>query len=386
MNEDALTPLLPTSSQTDFLRACLDDTARAGESWERWLRDAGRDGIPARRALTPVNAFLPLLAWNLWRHRVPLDRALETHLRAAQLTEELRLRKYRAICASLFEVLQRAGLPFVVVKGAALGDLVYPTPLLRHADDIDLLLHERDLETAVSALAASGWRHTPPPNIRNALHLPALVHPSGVTVELHWRLLIPYYTLPYERLWERSRPATVAGVEGRVLSEADNLLHVCAHGMAGFPIIRWVPDAWFMLQRWPGLDWSVFTSATVDGRLELPVSVALGYLAGRMNLPIPSGVLDDLRRRAVKTGYIGRQAARPWPEGRSDTLRVGAGSRWRRVTLNWRRLFPPPIQFALHYDVRLWTVPFYYLYRLTRHTRGLMTSGVRTTRSRRQTG
>ena len=246
---------------------------------------------------------------------------------------------------------------------------VYPAPLFRHADDIDILLYEDGLKRAADLFVRAGWRQRPPPVLRSPKHVPPLVHPEGVPIELHWRIAIPHYAIPYDRLWERSRIARIAGLDVQVLSDPDSLLHTCAHGMYGRPDLKWVVDAWFILEKSPRFDWSTFTSPTASARLELPVYNALRYMAAQSGAAVPEHVLGELQSGAARTGFVGRQAARPWPGGTDEDFLGCQGRWWRRVWAVWRRVFPPPVQFALHYDVRLWTVPFYYVYRLVRYAR-----------------
>jgi hypothetical protein len=317
--------------------------------------------------LASVNAFLPLLAWNVRRTAMPLDEDLLTHLRSAYLTEELRWRRYRSICESAFGLLGAASIPFIALKGAAVSELVYPLPFLRHSDDIDALVRGNDLERAARALIDAGWRENDrPPVLPNPLHLQPLSHASGVPIELHRRLLIPYYELPYDLLWERHLVARVADLDVRVLSDADALLHICAHGMYGRPNLKWVVDAWFILQTCARLDWSIFASTAISARLEFPMHHALRYLTNEMGAVVPTEVLEELELRASRTGIVGRHVARPWPGGAAERV-VHGGPLWRWLRTAWRRVFPPPIQFALHYDVRFWMVPFYYVYRLARY-------------------
>jgi hypothetical protein len=382
MNDAGLAALLPAADQTLFLKACLEDAPAAAEAWESWRRRATRSGAPVRRALAPVNAFLPLLAWNLQRHGVPLDRELATHLRAARMTEELRLQRYRAICASVVQTLTGAGISFIVLKGAALAATAYPDPLLRHADDIDLLLHEHDLEPAASLLEARGWRSRALPALPNPLHLPPLVHASGLPLELHRRLLIPYYTLPYDALWARSVRASVAGIPVQVLSPADTLIHITAHAMLGPPILRWIGDAWFILQRLPVFDWSVFTSTAGAARLHLPLFMACDYLSGEMGLPVPPHVLAELRAGAGRTSFVGRHVVRPVPQGSLASIWALPEPWWRRAARLCRRAFPSPVRFALEHDVRPWAVPAQYAYRLVRYARRFLPQSRRPTSRR----
>jgi len=332
-------------TDTLFIRALLLEGERARESWRDWLSAATRDGTPARRALAPVNECLPLLAWNLRRNGIEIDAALRTHLRSALLTEELRWKKYRDICSQAFSLLDRAGLPFIALKGSVVGELAYPSAIYRHADDIDVLLDEKDLSRANEVFAAAGWRRREQPALANPKHLPPLVHPEGVPIELHRRLLVPYYTLPYPSLWSRSGIANIGGVDVRALSVEDALLLAIAHGVTEGQPLRWMADAWFMLQGSTSVDWAVFEETVRAGRLDLPVSLGLRRLVNELDAPVPPQLLDAMERRGHRGGLAARSAARVWQP---------------------RRLFPPPVQFALHYDVPLWSVPFYYIYRLAR--------------------
>jgi hypothetical protein len=372
-----LSTMLPSPAHTLLLRACLHDGAGARDAWSRWTAGVTRDGIPARRALAePAAALLPLLAWNLERNGMDREvETLRTHLRFALVTEELRRGHYVSGCADGLRALRTASIPFVVLKGAALGELVYPRPELRHSGDIDVLLREADLPRAITALAGRGWRRMADPLMPSPVHPPPLVHPTGVPIELHRRLLIPYYTLPLDAMWLRSRPARVAGVDVSVLAPADNLLHVLAHAMHGYgePILRWVPDAWFILARSPDLGWEEFLDGAVAARLGLPVHAALSYLAREIGAPIPSDVLAKLEIAAARAGFVARAAARlgsrRWEMGDPREVWGARENVGRRLGRLWRRLFPPPLEFALRYDLRWWAVPFHYLARVARYAR-----------------
>jgi hypothetical protein len=344
----AFDDVLPDGRAAWFLRASLCDGEDAARAWRRWLHQATADGTPVRRALVPVNALLPLLAWNLARAGVAVDRDLQTHLRSALLTEELRWARYRSICGAAFTLLAAHAIPFIVLKGAAVGERFYPEPMLRHSDDIDVLVRLADIERTSAIFLDAGWRTHAQPPFRQPLHAPPLVHDTDVSIELHHRLVIPHYTLPYDALWQRAERAPVAGADALVLSASDALIHAIAHAMQSATGLRWVADAWFIV-RHPSFDWQVFTETTIRSRLALPVRAGLACLAAALSVPIPDTVTASLDRAACQATHGDRQASRPWHAG---------------------RLFPPPVQFALHYDVPLWSVPYYYVSRIVHAARG----------------
>jgi hypothetical protein len=368
--------LLPTPLQTRFLRACVQDQPAAAAAWSRWQEVATRGSTSLVDALEPWSLFLPLLSWNLARHGIVVrDERVVARLRLARQIEAVRWLKYRTACHSAFAALGEAGIPFIALKGTAYSELIYPSPSHRLKADIDVLLREADLPRAVARLVERGWRRMDTAGLRSAQHLPALVDTSGHPIELHWRLLIPYYRLPYEQLWARSAAATLAGAETRVLSDADGLLHALGHGMSGYglPALRWVLDAHFVLERHPALDWSVFVETARIARLSLPIATAVRYLVDEMGLEVPAEVTRRLERSAKRTGIRGRAAARlgarPWLHGSLRAVWQRHHSPWRRVVLVAQRLFPPPVEFALRYGVPLWAVPYFYGLRMVRYAR-----------------
>jgi hypothetical protein len=339
--------VLPDARATSFLRACLHDGGIAERAWRRWLQEATTGGTTVRRALAPVNALLPMLAWNLARTGISVDRELQTHLRSALLTEELRWARYRSICEAAFTLLAAHAIPFIALKRAAVCERTSPEPMLRHNHDSDVLLHRADIERAFGVFVNAGWRTHARPPFRQPLHAPPLVHDTDVSIELHHRIVTPHFTVPYDDLWTRAAHTTVAGVAARVLPGPEALIHAVAHAMQSPTGLRWVADAWFMV-RSPSFDWRVFTDTTIQSRLALPVRAALAYLAADMDLAIPASVTAELDTAARCATYSDRQASRPWQA---------------------RRAFPPPVQFALHYDVPVWSVPYYYVTRVVHAAR-----------------
>jgi hypothetical protein len=256
--------------------------------------------------------------------------------------------------------------PFIVLKGAALAEGVYPDPRLRHSHDLDLLLEDGDIEPGARALVASGWRPVRSPMLPSPLHASPLEHHSRLRVELHRRLAIPYYTLPYDLVWARRSVQAVADREVHVLAPDDALVHLCAHAMASTPILRWAPDIWFLMERHPTLDWTRFLATVTAGRLALPCTTTLQYLNAAIGLRIPAATLGALDRLSAQARFIERQAARPWAPGEPQTL-LAARMSWRqRIAAFWRRAFPSPIQFALRYDLRPLMLPYHYVRRLAR--------------------
>ena len=132
--------------------------------------------------------------------------------------------------------------------------------------------------------------------------------------------------------------------------------------------LRWVTDAWFLIQRHPDLDWELFVESAVQSRIALPIYIILGYLADVMGATIPDKVLDRLRSAAHDTGATGRAAAlvgaQSCANGTFENIMRRMNSWHERVQILKWMLFPPPVYFRWLYGVRhAWQLPFYYVLR-----------------------
>ena len=131
--------------------------------------------------------------------------------------------------------LERAGVPVLVLKGAALAQLVYADPRLRPMRDVDLLIRGGDARRAVQALARCGFGRSSAPLPPDHHHLPPMMRiDQGVTItiELHHGLLAPTPLIArvgYDDLVTSSQAFDCGGRQYRTLGCEDMLWHVYAH-------------------------------------------------------------------------------------------------------------------------------------------------------------
>jgi len=129
----------------------------------------------------------------------------------------------------------KAGVPFLVLKGAALAHLVYGDPRLRPMRDVDLLIRKADSGRALDALLRCGFRPGGIAVPSRHHHLQAMVKTmegATVTIELHHELIVrtPFVEpRGYDDLIHRSQPLEWGGMSCRTLGCEDMLWHVYAH-------------------------------------------------------------------------------------------------------------------------------------------------------------
>ncbi|HAJ27877.1 MAG TPA: hypothetical protein DCG53_11665 [Syntrophus sp. (in: bacteria)] len=151
-----------------------------------------------------------------------------------------------ATATIVFRLLQKAGIPFIVLKGIALSEHVYPHFAMRTTSDLDILIRKDDLLRADLVLTQAGyqaWDSTPQQALLNPPgYLASLeYHKPGISfayAHLHWHLVNTstpatafIKKVDMERVWEKSVIAKVAATEVRLLCPEHLIIYLCEHAL-----------------------------------------------------------------------------------------------------------------------------------------------------------
>lgn len=146
----------------------------------------------------------------------------------------------------VFRLLHTAGIPFLVLKGIALAEHVYPHFAMRTTSDLDILIHKDDLLRADLALTQAGYQAQDSTPKQALLNPPGYLasleyHKPGIAfayVHLHWHLVntstpaIAFINkVDMERIWEKSVVAKVAATEVRLLCPEHLIIYLCEHAL-----------------------------------------------------------------------------------------------------------------------------------------------------------
>lgn len=195
-----------------------------------------------RAAELPTAAVLEHGLAGLAAERSP--EALPAQLVAARAVAKREHERNRALVVGLLAAWAQAGIDTLLFKGFALAEFVYPDAAWRPYSDVDAAIDERHLEAAHEAVSRLGWRvlwragesadawsHHGDEYCGHELML--LEHPSGLSLDLHRRLLhnndnrVPRFA-HQERItravWEAAEPADLDGVEVMLPSREDMAL------------------------------------------------------------------------------------------------------------------------------------------------------------------
>lgn len=147
----------------------------------------------------------------------------------------------------LRKVLNEAKIPFIPLKGSVLRRY-YPGPWMRTSCDIDVLVHESDLERAVSALtSAAGYKAD-----SKGSHDVGMFSDSGVHMELHYSLIedkiVGSAADVLRSAWENASPVsdTSEYVFGDDLFFFYHTAHMAKHFVNGGCGIRPFIDIWVL--------------------------------------------------------------------------------------------------------------------------------------------
>lgn len=223
------------------------------------------------------------------------------------------------------------GIDGVALKGAYLSRHAYPEAALRPMRDLDILVPEAQAIPAFQLLEHAGYRMAKPlaasleVYLRLEVHMPVLIAPSGVLIELHSRLSEPDGKLEY------ATPAidTHAVLAGASVIDAvrypapDAMLdHLIQHAIYGHrldcgPLL--LTDILYLAQRHP-IDWQAFWERAARGGWQdgarLVVALVRDY-HGSHAVPAcsnephgPPAAIMELARGLLVQDYRSKKAAR----------------------------------------------------------------------------
>ena len=240
----------------------------------------------------------------------------------------------QAHLADFLRTCRAAELPVIVLKGAALAEIVYPRLGLRDFRDLDILVRPADaprarvvLERLGYAAAETHWQEVLAGHDGQADF--AMPTPAGpVVLELHTNfvnndLLKDQVGGVGEDLWQRAWSVTLAGVPAQVLGPEDQILHLCLH-LAGHYLIA--PRSLWDIQRVCAVlsvDWPSLVGIARRERLTRIAYAGLWLAVRLMDAAVPVEALSALAPRPSRLlERLALSRAQMVTEGGTERLRL----------------------------------------------------------------
>jgi hypothetical protein len=289
------------------LRAALlegDDALRAFAQW--------RQAVPFDEIDIHTQRLVPCIYRNvrsLGGDDPILDRMKGVY-RHTWVSNRLRL----AACEKLLGIFDGAGIPSVLLKGAAVLVRWTSDNGLRPMDDVDVLVRREQGRAALAHLLGAGYKTVAIRADRftdrefRMAHAVALRDPAGMHIDLHWRALLNGRARDQDRaFWDLALPVPLADSTTHVLSPEDHLYHTCAHAASWNDGARidWAADAAMILREVGNqFDWDRFVAHARRDGIDLPVRSFVALLRDLLNIPVPCTV--DRQLSSFRPQLFGR--------------------------------------------------------------------------------
>lgn len=343
----------------------MDDRIRALAGsvvdWTRFLQLAAQE-----RSESVVSRRLASLG-------VALPPAVDRELKTTALRADVRMARLSQRLDETLVAYQQAGIPVMLLKGAALGKTVYGYIPLRPMLDLDVLVPVPQGEQALQVAVEQGWAHTDLSQLtefyREHHHLPPLVDARSrlFNLELHTGLMASGHPFawPVEELWANA--VTLPDGRAQVPSVTDLMLHNVVH-FAWSHMMRFGPwrafrDLEAML---PRVDWDAFIVAARKRKAASAAYWTFALARQYAGVAVPAEVEKSLAPPLVvgSRGPLLRHFAQQWfpaelscPSRRLEltlwSLAIrpklsghGPGRPWSRDQLLIDRLHEPPETFG----------------------------------------
>ncbi|MBN1514403.1 MAG: nucleotidyltransferase family protein [Phycisphaerae bacterium] len=304
------------------LARCLVDAGLSSpepQAWFRLAEAAGREGLAG------------LLLESADRRRVGLP--LPAHLRLREQATHIasgtahRLRGFAPIARAFAD----AGMPLLLLKGAALHLTLYCRPELRPMSDVDCMVPLERAEEACALLDRLGCRRGPGlvrpdffPTFHNELEYltPHPDHP--VRLDVHARPFRPLryaQSVPPRAFWEDATSMKLYGASVLVPGAADMLIHLAVHAaIHGADRLLWLYDIYrFAAENSDQLDWSLVMARARAWGLLHPLRVGLHRTASVFGSFLPAEARAGLNR--AHSGVLDRLAL--WHAPRDEAHPLG---------------------------------------------------------------
>ena len=308
----------PSPTQELLLRAALMPDERALQAWRRV-----RSQIDVEELDGATQALLPALRKNLLA--LGVDDELLSLFKGVHRYSWARTQLLLAPMIPMVQALERAGIPTLLLKGAA---FVADTRLdagMRPMNDIDVLVPTARARAAIDVLLEMGLVPVGEvPAWYVADYAPRFVPSHGFRdgldrqLDLHWHVLhASCQPEADEDFWAAAEPIELLGVRTRALCPADELLLVILHGLRwnAIPTYRWVVDAALLCAGAIGpIDYDRLVEQARRRRVTVALRAGLAYLRRVAAAPVPRRsirALGSLRPLLLERAELRAQGTQP---------------------------------------------------------------------------
>jgi hypothetical protein len=213
---------------------------------------------------------------------------------------ESSIKRYHELSKWLRSI-QNEGIQVIVLKGAALAELIYPNIALRPMFDVDLLIKAEDFWRIDEILSGAGFK-SDKRILLSKRHIYWVRHIAYMSKAIQLELHPGIYELPNLRPWANVAHAKIASVDTLVLGPEDLLLHTCIHlldhmyireDLSGY-LIWWYDIASILKFYQEELNWDYVMRVVEEHEIEASINRVLRATSEWAGSYVPAEVLGQL--------------------------------------------------------------------------------------------
>lgn len=249
-----------------------------------------------------------------------IDRNLIDNWKKASFYSVIFMNKFMKYTYRVFQLFQEKDIDFIALKGLYLRYL-YPNPDLRTMSDIDILVHEEDLDRINEILITLGYE-----NKGKGDHDVKYILNNRHCIEVHWTLdkesLKSKEGIYSKEVWNRTIEFSFFDITIKGLGYEDLLAYLCFHMAshmyrAGFGLRQLCDLVLLVNKKYDVIDWNIFLDKIKEGNLLKFTSVIFklcNYLFNMKvvdelnnSIDISDEELDNLASYIINSGVYGSE-------------------------------------------------------------------------------
>ena len=244
---------------------------------------------------------------------------------AAQLKSMARANALRCLACSaelirVMHSLDSREIAAIPYKGPVAAAQAYGDITARQFEDLDVILRQRDIESADDIIRGLGyaakipWAHSAHrlkrmvPGEYNYFH-----SEREMILELHTELTLRHFPVPPEldTFFERAAVVDLGGRRIRTFCPEDVLVALCVHGAKDFwEKLIWIADVAELIGSFPALDWDLVQRTTEKVRAQRMLGLGLALAGEILDAKIPTEMWGRVESDSRAVNLAGEIAKR----------------------------------------------------------------------------
>jgi len=204
------------------------------------------------------------------------------------------------------DLFKQKNISALAFKGPALAQIAYSDITLRQFGDLDILIHQKDIDSVIELLEERHYildiemQEQEREKILSTLNVIGLKHSEkNIRIEIHWRLTARNYAISWDdsKIWERYDEVIIHKQAIPTLSFDNHLLYLCVHGAKHlYERLEWLCDIDCMLRTKPAISWEEIILSAERLKVLRILLLTLGLCETILDLELSDRVKKEMNK------------------------------------------------------------------------------------------